>query len=82
MEQAYARKSKRYQLSEAQDITLHSNLIRKIEAFTQGKLFVLEDNSTKIKLYSGNLDTIGSLIPPKKSKFEQKGVIIDFDYSE
>jgi hypothetical protein len=43
---------------------------------------VLEDNATQIKLYNEGLKLYGKLVPPKKSKFEQKGVIIDFDYSE
>lgn len=43
---------------------------------------MLEDNSSKIKLFNSNLDIYSSLVPPQKSKFELKGVIVDFDYSE
>lgn len=82
LDQAYARRSKRYQISNVIDTSLHPNLIKRIQYINSGKLQVLEQSSSKVKIYHQNLETKSSFESIQKSKLEEKGYILDQAYSE
>ena len=81
MEQISNGKTKKYQMSEVSDTTTHPNLIKRIEPAQQSQcFFMMEENSSAIKLYNKNLEVIGKVETRKLSVFEQKGSIQDFAY--
>ena len=56
-------------------------MIKKIQQYTKGKIFVLE-HEIKLKIYDEALNLVDSLVPPNKSKFEQKAIIIDYFFAK
>jgi len=44
-------------------------------------MFVLEHDQIKLKIYDESLSLVDTLIPPNKSKFEQKSIILDFFFA-
>ena len=57
-------------------------MINKIQQYTKGKIFVLEHDQIKLKIYDEALNLVDSLVPPNKSKFEQKAIIIDYFFAK
>jgi hypothetical protein len=82
LDQAYARRSKRYQLANIQDRTLHPSLIKRIKHIYGDLLLVLEESSCKLKVYQQNLEIKLTVESVRKSKFEEKGFILDIAYSQ
>lgn len=81
MDQAYARKSKRYQTSEVFDHSSHPTLIKEIQAMRGGTFFVLEENSFKLKFYNQNFEVFHFIENKRFSKLETRGFITDFAYN-
>lgn len=81
LDQAYARRSKKYQLSHYTDHTLHQNLLSKVFSIGMRKILALEERATKIMVYSTNLEYICDIHQQKKTKFEGKGNIFDLSYN-
>ena len=55
LDQAYARKSKKYQLSPYRDTTLHQNPI-KMALYVGGRIVAFEEKSCTIMVYSKKLN--------------------------
>lgn len=81
LDQAYARKSKRYQPSVYKDTNLHNNLLHKIVNIDKGRLLVIEENSTKLKYFNTHMELENEVCPKLKSKFESLGVILDLAHN-
>ena len=57
------------------------NSVRKIEASGKDESFyLLEENSSSIKLYDRSVKLIGQVETRKMSVYEQRGAIYDFAY--
>ena len=82
LDKAYSRKTKRYVQSKLFDNTLHSATIKKMVYCPPIDLvFVLEQNSKRLKFYTPECQVKDSLSLPVDEKL-QKAFILDFCFAE
>ena len=74
-------KSRKYMLDDNVEPAAFPNSIRKIEASGRDDgFFLLEENSSSVKLFDKNVKQVGQVETRKMSVYEQRGAIYDFAY--
>lgn len=82
LDKAYSRKTKRYVQSKLFDNTLHSSTIKKMVYCPNTDLvFVLEQNSKRLKFYTPECQIKENLSLPVDDKL-QRAFILDFCFAE